>query len=160
MKRFLIVIEKTKKGYSTYSPDLPGCIATARTRSAVTKRMKEAVEFHDIVTWGKLAEICKQLLTKGRKVYIEGRLQTRNWEGQDGVKRYKTEIVAENMLVLDRPKSWDGASGAPVAPADPAVAQSDADYSQSDKTFPSATATDDAQEGEPKTEVNLEDIPF
>src|ERR671938_220548 len=47
------------------------------------------------------AETCNQLVTKGRKVYIEGRLQTRSWEGQDGQKRYRTEVVAQNMLLLD-----------------------------------------------------------
>jgi single-strand DNA-binding protein len=50
-----------------------------------------------------LAEICGQYLRKGSKIYIEGRLQTRDWMGQDGVKRYRTEIVAENMIMLDRP---------------------------------------------------------
>lgn len=63
---------------------------------------QEKVEFHNIVAWRKLAEICGQYLRKGSKVYIEGRLQTRDWVGQDGVKRYRTEIVAENMIMLDR----------------------------------------------------------
>src|SRR3989344_5508147 len=79
-------------------------VATNRVWVDQSGEKKEAVEYHDIVTWGKLAEICGQILSKGRKVYIEGRLQTRTWEGQDNVKRQKTEIVAENMLVLDRPK--------------------------------------------------------
>ncbi len=65
------------------------------------EKQKKA-EFHNVVTWRKLAEICGQYLKKGSKVYIEGRLQTRNWTGQDGVKRYKTEIIAENMIMLDR----------------------------------------------------------
>lgn len=63
---------------------------------------QEKVEFHNIVAWRKLAEICGQYLKKGSKVYIEGRIQTRDWEGEDGVKRYRTEIVAENMIMLDR----------------------------------------------------------
>lgn len=58
-------------------------------------------EFHNIVAWRKLGEICAQYLKKGNKVYIEGRIQTRDWEGQDGVKRYRTEIVADNMIMLD-----------------------------------------------------------
>ena len=58
-------------------------------------------EFHNIVAWRKLAEICTQYLKKGNKIYIEGRLQTRDWEGQDGVKRYRTEIIADNMIMLD-----------------------------------------------------------
>jgi single-strand DNA-binding protein len=61
---------------------------------------QEKVEFHNIVAWRKLAEICSQYLKKGSKVYIEGRLQTRDWVGQDGIKRYRTEIIAENMIML------------------------------------------------------------
>lgn len=59
-------------------------------------------EFHNVVAWRKLAEICGQYLKKGSKVFIEGRLQTRDWEGEDGVKRYRTEIVADNMIMLDK----------------------------------------------------------
>ncbi len=63
---------------------------------------QERVEFHNIVAWRKLAEICGQYLRKGSKVYIEGRLQTRDWVGKDSVKRYSTEIIAENMIMLDK----------------------------------------------------------
>jgi len=63
---------------------------------------QERVEFHNVVAWRRLAEICGQYLRKGSKVFIEGRLQTRDWTGQDGVKRYRTEIIAENMIMLDR----------------------------------------------------------
>jgi len=63
---------------------------------------QEKAEFHNIVAWRKLADICSQYLRKGSKVYLEGRLQTRDWDGQDGVKRYRTEIIAENMIMLDR----------------------------------------------------------
>src|SRR6056297_4221280 len=63
---------------------------------------QEKVEFHNIVAWRKLGEICGQYLKKGAKVYVEGRLQTNEWTGNDNVKRYKTEIVAENMIMLDR----------------------------------------------------------
>jgi single-strand DNA-binding protein len=61
---------------------------------------KEKTEWHRIVVWGKLAEICGQYLSKGRQVYIEGRLQTREWDDKDGIKRYTTEIVANNMVML------------------------------------------------------------
>lgn len=68
---------------------------------------QEVAEFHSIVLWGKLAEIAGQYLHKGKKVYIEWRLQTRSWEAQDGNKRYKTEIVWENMIMLDGNRSSD-----------------------------------------------------
>ncbi len=67
-------------------------------------------EFHNVVAWRKLAEICGQYLKKGAKVYIEGRLQTRDWVGQDNVKRYRTEIIAENMIMLGS-RSGDSNSG-------------------------------------------------
>jgi single-strand DNA-binding protein len=65
---------------------------------------REETEFHRIVAWNKLAELCSQLLTKGRKVYVEGRLQTRSWETPDGDKRQATEVVAEDMVLLDSKK--------------------------------------------------------
>lgn len=61
---------------------------------------QEKVEFHNLVAWSKLAEICGQLLHKGDKVYVEGRLQTRDWKGDDGVERKTTEIVIDNMILL------------------------------------------------------------
>ncbi len=76
-------------------------VATNRTWTTDSGEKKDEVEYHRVVSWAKLAEICAQILTKGRKVYIEGRLQTRSWEGQDNVKRSQTEIVATDMLALD-----------------------------------------------------------
>lgn len=63
--------------------------------------MREEVEFHNIVSWGKLADLCNQLLRKGRKVYCSGRLQTRHWETPDGQRRDRTEIVLDQMILLD-----------------------------------------------------------
>lgn len=64
-------------------------------------QQQKKTEFHNIIAWRRLAEICAKYLHKGSKVYIEGRLQTTDWTGQDGIKRYRTEIVAENMIMLD-----------------------------------------------------------
>jgi len=62
---------------------------------------KQVADFHNVVAWNKLAEICGQLLTKGVKVYVEGRLQTRNWDDPaTGTKKYKTEVVVEDMIIL------------------------------------------------------------
>lgn len=72
---------------------------------------QERTEWHRIVVWGRLAEICNQYLRKGSKVYIEGRLQTRSWEGQDGQKRYTTEVVARDMQMLDGRDEMDGGGG-------------------------------------------------
>lgn len=76
-------------------------LATNRTWVTDNGDKKEETEFHRIVAWNKLAELCSQLLFKGRRVYVEGRLQTRQWTGQDGQNRQATEIVIEDMLVLD-----------------------------------------------------------
>lgn len=76
-------------------------VATNRQWTTDAGEKKEDVEFHRVVSWNKLAEICAQLLKKGRKVYVEGRLQTSSWTGDDDVKRTKTEIVASEMIVLD-----------------------------------------------------------
>lgn len=74
---------------------------------------QEETEFHRIVAWQKLAELCAQLLFKGRKVYVEGRLQTRNWTGKDGQERTTTEIVIDNMIVLDSRRK-PGEEGGPL----------------------------------------------
>jgi len=83
-------------------------IATNFTWKDQSGEQKEKTEFHNIVVWRRLAEICGQYLKKGSKVYIEGRLQTRDWEGEDGTKRYRTEIVADNMIMLDRKGAGGG----------------------------------------------------
>ncbi len=76
-------------------------IATNRTWTPSDGGEKqEKAEYHNIVAWGKLADICGQLLHKGDKVYVEGRLQTRDWKGDDGQDRKTTEIVIENMMLL------------------------------------------------------------
>ena len=72
---------------------------------------KEAADFHNIVAWNKLAELCEQLLAKGSKVYVEGRLQTRDWVDGDGNKRYKTEVVIDEMIVLVSKKPYDSSGG-------------------------------------------------
>ena len=77
---------------------------------------QERTEWHRVVLWRKLAEIAGEYLKKGSKVYLEGRLQTRSWEDKDGVKRYTTEVVADNMTMLDAKGEGGGSSGASSAP--------------------------------------------
>ena len=75
-------------------------VATNRNWTDSSWNRQEQAEFHNVVLWGKLAEIAEQYLSKWKKVYIEWRLQTRSWEAQDWTKRYRTEIVWENMIML------------------------------------------------------------
>ena len=86
-------------------------LATNRTWVTETGDKKEEAEFHRLVAWNKLAEICSQLLFKGRRVYVDGRLQTRQWTGKDGVARQTTEIVVSDMIILDSKRSPDEAEG-------------------------------------------------
>ena len=90
-------------------------MATNKSWKDASGDTKELAEFHNIVAWTKMAEICQQLLAKGMKVYIEGSLNTRSWEGEDGVTKYKTEIRVDDMILLDNKgkqgAGMDGAEG-------------------------------------------------
>ena len=110
---------------------------------------KEAVEYHEIVAWGKLGELAAQYLAKGRKVMVIGRLQTQSWE-KDGVKRQRTEIVASDINFLDRPSDGGGEGYTPsAAPADSAPKTS--------KAKAEDVVIEDLDSDSP---VNLDDIPF
>lgn len=76
-------------------------IATNRSWTTDSGEKKDEADFHRIVAWNKLAELCSQLLAKGRKVYVEGRLSTRSWTGQDGAQKSVTEVVINDMIILD-----------------------------------------------------------
>jgi single-strand DNA-binding protein len=76
-------------------------LATDEQRKDKNGEKIQKTEWHKIVTWGKLAEICGNYLVKGKLVFVEGRIQTRSWEDKEGVKRYTTEIIASNMQMLD-----------------------------------------------------------
>jgi single-strand DNA-binding protein len=100
-------------------------VATNLKWTDASGQKQEKAEFHNIVAWRKLAETCAQYLKRGSKVYVEGRLQTREWDAQDGTKRQRTEIVAENMIMLDRASGGSSASFAsrPAAEKAPAAAE-------------------------------------
>lgn len=99
-------------------------LATNRVWTDQSGQKQEQAEFHNCVMWGKTAEIAAQYLTKGRRLYVEGRLQTRDWTDQSGVKKYRTEIVVDNMIMLDGPRGGGNAgapsmgAGSPPPPAD------------------------------------------
>jgi len=112
-------------------------VATNRVWTDGAGQKQNKAEFHRIIAWGRLAEICGQLLHKGTKAYIEGRLQTREWVGQDGNKRYQTEIVADTMQVLDRLNS----TGTP-------------------RPYGAVEQLDEIQLGADEEEIKIEDIPF
>ena len=77
-------------------------IAVNRVYTSPEGERKEETEWFSIVTWSRLAETCNQYLSKGQKVYVEGRLHTRTWDGQDGQKHYRTEVIASQVIFLDK----------------------------------------------------------
>ncbi len=115
-------------------------VATNRIWTDKNGQRQKQTEFHNVVAWGKLAEICQKYLSKGRLVYVEGRLQTRTWEDQAGNKRNRTEIVAEKMQMGPRPGL--------AAPAE-------------EEKIPEETETEiAASPSESEEEINVEEIPF
>jgi single-strand DNA-binding protein len=87
-------------------------VATSRSWVNAEGERREDTEWFNVVAWGNLAEICKQHLTKGQQVYVEGRLQTRGWEDQNGKKHYRTELVANEMIVLGERRGAEAAEEA------------------------------------------------
>lgn len=123
-------------------------VATNRRWTTKDGQQQEETEFHNIVAWGKLAEICSQILYKGRKVLVSGRLRTRQWEGQDGVKRYSTEIIADQVSAAGPSRNSAEANSAPTARSNQAAAQA-----------PATNKKEETPVSVPD-EINLDDIPF
>lgn len=135
-----------------------------------TGQKVESTEFHNVVLWRKLGEIAHQYMKKGNQVYIEGRLQTRSWDGQDGKKNYRTEIIADNMIMLGSKNSASSASGGsgPSAGSYPTAAAQGYAAPSSAKA-PEGKPANDTNQPAPAEElptiqqgedINVEDIPF
>ncbi len=124
-------------------------VATNRVWTDQSGQKQEKAEFHNIVAWGKLAEIVSQFVKKGRKLFVEGRMQTRSWDGEDGKPRYRTEIVAESLILLDR-------SGTPTGEG------VDANYERQSNSAPVRSAQSPAAVASeaPAEEMSLDDLPF
>jgi single-strand DNA-binding protein len=125
-------------------------VATNRYWKGNEGNQNEETEYHDIVAWGKLAEICQAYLKTGTAVYVEGRLKTRSWEGQDGHKRYKTEIILSDLNIISRKKDGDGNDDNVDK-----VLESSADTDSGLNNQAASTADDYSDE-----KINIEDIPF
>ena len=147
-------------------------IATNRT-FVTDGEKREEVDFHRVVAWNKLAELCSQLLKKGNRVFVSGRLQNRSWEGQDGQSRQTTEIVIEDMLLLTSKSgtySSDSGSSSPESKSEVPSRQVEEMPKESGKSQESRVKEDKAEEKQ-KTEdtsaptgkeeiENLDDLPF
>lgn len=148
-------------------------LATNRSWVTESGEKKEEVEFHRIVAWNKLAELCAQLLFKGRRVYVEGRLQTRSWAGQDGAQRQTTEVVINDMMILDsRKAAEEGGTGEPIpehefVPEEIIPEEGLAEVAEPESKPKASTGKKKAKEEAPEVEdeekveeVKTEDIPF
>ncbi len=131
-------------------------IATNRSWTTDTGEKKDEVEFHNVVAWRKLAEICSQYLTKGKKVFVEGRLATRQWTSQDGQQKSRTEVVIEDMIMLD---SRGGAAQVDdSAPKQPKAGSKKKSEDQENAKGSPADAPVPA--GNMDEEISPDDIPF
>lgn len=150
-------------------------LATNRSWKTESGEKHDEAEFHNIVAWNKLAELCSQFLVKGRKVFVEGRLATRTWTGQDGAQRNRTEIVISDMILLDSNRPAAGTvptsnvaeasepAEAPVAESNEKLATTESTEekkkTQKKTSEPSVVAREKSAEP-PMEEVVPDDIPF
>ena len=136
-------------------------LATNRSWKTESGEVREEAEFHRLVAWNKLAELCSQLITKGRKIYVEGRLQTRTFTGSDNAQHTITEIVIDDMILLDSKFVGGGAQVAPTPVAEePKVEEpEEKPAKKSKKEKPDEKPTEEVKT-EVKEDVNLDDIPF
>ncbi len=141
-------------------------IATNRIWNDKEGNRQEATEFHNVVAFGKLADICSRYLNKGRLVLIEGRIQTRSWQDQDGKKKYWTEIVAESMQM--GPRTDTTASQAPSqdpsqpAPTKDKISQEEIPVIEAEEPIkePLKETEDETEKPSQKDKVDVKDIPF
>lgn len=132
-------------------------LATNRTWTTDNGEKREDTEFHRIVAWNKLAELCSQLLGKGRKVFVEGRIANRSWTGQDGTQRNTTEIVIEDMIILDNKRTGgegDASEEAHVPEEAPVSVKEEVKEEKEEKQ------TKKEEKAAVSEDINPDDIPF
>lgn len=169
LNRVQLIGNLTRDPELRYTPQGTGVctfgLATNRSWTTDGGDKKDEVEYHRIVAWNKLGELCSQLLSKGRKVYVEGRLSTRSWTGQDGVQKTTTEIVIDDMIILDSRREGAATETVDISYGDVepvAVSEKDEDENQ-DKEEKPVKKTAKKGKVEEKAEfedVNPDDIPF
>lgn len=158
LNRIVLIGRLTKDPESQYTPN---GIALAKFRIAVDRPTKNPetgereTDFIDVVAWRRTAEFVTQYMTKGRLVAVDGRLQIRSWVAQDGSKRYATEVVADNVEGLDRPR--EGEAGAGMTPS----AESAREYAPPSTSAEAPAAAKTARTAAPPPEDDLDEIdPF
>jgi len=137
-------------------------VATNRVYTGQDGNKQEFVEFHNVVAFGKLADICARYLKKGGLVLVDGRIQTRNWQDKDGNKRYRTEIVMENMQLGPRPAGGSG-NYQTSNKSTPAAKQQIEEIPVIDQETPIASNEENiasGNENKEEEEINVDNIPF
>jgi single-strand DNA-binding protein len=135
-------------------------LATNRSWSTETGEKREETEYHRLVAWNKLAELCSQLLVKGRKIYVEGRLTTRTWQAQDGSQRSTTEIVIDDMIILDSKKDGPVSDDIPL-PAETHTESAEVEMPEDVAPAKTAEKAKPAPKHEPaEPDITPDDIPF
>lgn len=135
-------------------------LATNRSWTTESGEKKEETEFHRVVAWNKLAELCSQLLTKGRKIYVEGRLRTNAWQTQDGQQRSTTEVVIEDMVILDSRRPVPAGTGEEVGEGAEVSAAGASATTFAQPAVKKTTKKEEAKPETPSENVNPDDIPF
>ncbi len=167
LNKVMIIGNLTRDPEMRYTPNGAAVtsfgVATNRRWTGQDGNATDEVEFHDVTAWGKLAEIATQVLRKGAPAFVEGRLRTHSWEGQDGVKRFKTEIVAENLIALSgKPGGSSDYAPSSQSPVDEPVQENPVDEiskpAKESKVQGSKSPKEDTPDEE--EEINIEDIPF
>lgn len=125
-----------------------------RWKDQSSGELKEDAQFHNIVAWGRLGEICNQYMSKGKKIFIEGRIQTRTWDDpKSGQKKYFTEVVAENIIMLDK-KGGGGATENNMNNPQGPAGNTQENNSGPSEEIPTIDIDED------KDEIQVKDIPF
>lgn len=170
LNRATILGNATRDAEIRYTPNgqAVASFAVATNRRYTTKEgnVQEDTQYHDIVAWGRLAEISNQIVKRGRRTYVEGRLRTRQWQGQDGAQRQRTEIIAENLIVMT-PKSETTpqaiAETPEKAPAPRVEEEAKAPKEEITAESPKEEKKDKEEKKEGKSgdeEISLDEIPF
>ncbi|MDZ4206060.1 MAG: single-stranded DNA-binding protein [Patescibacteria group bacterium] len=123
-------------------------VATNHTWKDKNGQRQDSVEYHNVVAFGRTAETINQYMKRGSSIFVEGRIQTRNWDGTDGKKNYRTEIIADKVQFGPR---RDGVTGAPKEGSNPSSAKA----SEGEQEAPPSGAIE-----YPEDNVNVDDIPF
>jgi single-strand DNA-binding protein len=165
LNKVMLIGNLTREPEVRYTPQgnaVSSFVIATNREWKVDGELKQVADFHNAVAWNKLAEICGQLLDKGTKVYVEGRLQTRSWDDAQGTKRYKTEVVVDDLIILSPKKpgssSYEDSSKAPESKSEESSDEDFADinFDDLDLDLGDSDSSDDSEKEEDKEDKEEE----